>query len=140
MDYLREAELKHARIAMLAWTGWVAVDLGARVYPVPAGLEGVTAATAHDASVAQGGLGQIFGWIGLLEIVSWLSISAMLQGSGRAPGDFGLGVGMLKGKSEEQVNAMKLKEIKNGRLAMMAFGGVVTQSVLNGSGFPYTSL
>jgi hypothetical protein len=32
---------------------------------------------------------------------------------------------------------MKLKEIKNGRLAMLAFGGICTQSVLNGSGFPY---
>ena len=25
MDYLREAELKHSRICMLAWTGWVTV-------------------------------------------------------------------------------------------------------------------
>ena len=140
MDYLRESELKHARIAMLAWTGWVAVDLGVRVYPVPEALQGVTAATAHDAAVAQGGMGQIFGWIGLLECVSWLSISAMLQGSGRAPGDFSFGASFLDGKSAEQVNAMKLKEIKNGRLAMMAIGGVATQSVLNGSAFPYTSL
>jgi len=26
--WMREAELKHGRICMLAWTGWVAVDLG----------------------------------------------------------------------------------------------------------------
>ncbi len=141
MDYLREAELKHARIAMLAWTGWVTVDLGVRVYPVPAGLEGVTAVSAHDAAVAQGGMGQIFGWIAVLECISWLSVSAMLQGSGRAPGDFGLDpLNFISGKSEEQVNAMKLKEIKNGRLAMMAIGGVATQAVLNGSAFPYTTL
>ncbi len=140
MDYLREAELKHARICMLAWVGWVAVDLGMRVYPVPAGLEGVTAATAHNAAVAQGGMGQIFLGIGVLEMVSWLSVSAMLQGSGRAPGDFSFGADFLKGKSEAQVQEMKLKEIKNGRLAMMAFSGVVTQSILNGSEFPYTSL
>lgn len=140
MDYLREAELKHARICMLAWTGWVAVDLGMRVYPVPEGLEGVTAATAHNAAVSQGGMGQIFLGIGVLEMVSWLSVSAMLQGSGRAPGDFSFGADFLKGKSEAQVEAMKLKEIKNGRLAMMAFSGVVTQSILNGSEFPYTSL
>lgn len=140
MDYLREAELKHARICMLAWTGWVAVDLGMRVYPVPAGLEGVTAATAHDAAVTQGGMGQIFLGIGVLEMVGWLSIAAMLQGSGRAPGDFSFGANFLKGKSEKDIEAMKLKEIKNGRLAMMAFSGVVTQSILNGSDFPYTSL
>lgn len=137
MDYLREAELKHARMCMLAWTGWVAVDLGMRVYPVPQGLEGVTAASAHNAAVAQGGMNQIFFFIAVLEMVSWLSVSAMLQGSGRAPGDFSFGSSFLNGKSEAQVNEMKLKEIKNGRLAMMAFSGVVTQSVLNGSGFPY---
>jgi len=140
MDYLREAELKHARMCMLAWTGWVAVDSGLRVTPIPEGLEGATARTAHDLAVAQGGMGQIFFFIGILEMTSWLGISAMLQGSGRAPGDFGFGTKFLEGKSEEKQNEMKLKELKNGRLAMMAFGGVVTQSVLNDSGFPYTTL
>merc|ERR1712029_632177 len=33
VDYLREAELKHGRIATLAWLGWVMVDCGLRVYP-----------------------------------------------------------------------------------------------------------
>ena len=46
MDYLREAEIKHGRICMLAWTGWVAVDLGARIYPLPQEWEGLTSATA----------------------------------------------------------------------------------------------
>merc|ERR1719272_1113862 len=54
VDFLREAELKHGRIAMLAWVGYAAVDCGLRVMPVPELLEGVTAATAHDASVEQG--------------------------------------------------------------------------------------
>ena len=139
MDYLREAEIKHGRICMLAWTGWVAVDMGLRISPVPEGLEGVSSMTAHNAAAAQGGLGQIFLGIAVLEITSWLGVSAMLQGSGRAPGDFGFGNQFLP-KDEAKIEEMKLKEIKNGRLAMMAFGGVVTQSVLNGSEFPYASL
>jgi len=139
MDYLREAELKHARICMLAWTGWVAVDMGLRVYPVPEGFESLTSATAHDAAVAQGGLGQIFGWIALAEMASWLAVAQMLQGSGREAGDFGLDpLGFLKDKSEEEVNRMKLRELKNGRLAMLAFSGACTQAVLTGNGFPYT--
>jgi len=138
MDYLREAELKHGRICMLATVGWIAVDNGMRVYPIPEGLEGLTAATAHDASAAQGGLGQIFGWIAIAEMASWIGVAQMLQGSGRAAGDFGFDpMGFISNKSEEQVNSMKLKEVKNGRLAMLAFSGICTQSVLFDKTFPF---
>eukprot|EP00568_Trieres_chinensis_P005805 CAMPEP_0183292532 /NCGR_PEP_ID=MMETSP0160_2-20130417/1551_1 /TAXON_ID=2839 ORGANISM="Odontella Sinensis, Strain Grunow 1884" /NCGR_SAMPLE_ID=MMETSP0160_2 /ASSEMBLY_ACC=CAM_ASM_000250 /LENGTH=202 /DNA_ID=CAMNT_0025453495 /DNA_START=63 /DNA_END=671 /DNA_ORIENTATION=+ len=137
MDYLREAELKHGRMCMLAWTGFVAVDLGARVQPLPAEWEGLTAATAHDKLVEYGSMGNILVWIGMLEMVGWLAIASMLQGSGRAPGDFGFGAQYLEGKTEEQIEKLKLQEIKNGRLAMFAFSGVVTQSVLFEKGFPY---
>jgi light-harvesting complex I chlorophyll a/b binding protein 1 len=123
---------------MLAWTGWVSVDMGLRVYPLPEGLEGVSSATAHDAAVQQGGLQQILLFIGIAEMISWLSVSQMLQGSGRAPGDFGLDpLALLKNKSEDEVNRMKLRELKNGRLAMLAFSGACTQAVLSGHGFPY---
>lgn len=138
MDYLREAEIKHGRICMLAWLGFVTVDMGVRIYPLPPGLEGLTSATAHDASVQQGGMAQIFLTIAFLEMGSWLGVAAMLQGSGREPGDFGFDpLGYLKNKTEEEVNLVKLQELKNGRLAMLAFGGVVTQAILTGKGFPY---
>lgn len=143
MDYLREAEIKHGRICMLAWTGWVAVDAGMRVVPVPTGWEGLNVQTAHDVLVtdAAGGgpngpLGQLFIWISLAEMASWIGLSQMLQGSGRAPGDFGFGVTFLP-KDPAKAEEMKLKELKNGRLAMLAFSGVVTQAVLYDKGFPY---
>jgi len=138
MDYLREAELKHSRIAMLAWTGFVAVDMGFKIYPFPEAYEGLTSATAHDALVQQGAMGNIALFIGLFEMVGYLGVAEMLQGSGREPGDFGLDpLSILKGKSEEEVKRWKLRELKNGRLAMFAIGGVATQAVLNGSPFPY---
>ena len=137
VDFLREAELKHGRIAMMAWVGYVAVDNGLRVYPIPEALEGVTAATAHDASVEQGGLSQMLLWFSLLEVIDLIAITQMLEGSGRAPGDFGLNGGMLEGKSAEYVEDMKLKEITHCRLAMFAISAVLTQSVLTQGPFPY---
>jgi len=138
MDYLREAELKHSRIAMLAWTGFVAVDLGFKIYPFPEAYEGVTSATAHDKLVESGAMGNMLIWMALAEMVSYIGVSQMLQGSGREPGDFGLDpLKLLKDKSPEEVTRWKVRELKNGRLAMMAIGGVATQSVLTGHGFPY---
>mmetsp|Transcript_19300 Transcript_19300/g.28899 ORF Transcript_19300/g.28899 Transcript_19300/m.28899 type:complete len:206 (+) Transcript_19300:146-763(+) len=139
MDFLREAEIKHGRICMLAWSGFVAVDLGARIYPLPAAYEGLTSVTAHDALVEYGAMGQLFLWIGVAETIATISLIQMLyEDSGREPGDFGLDpLGFLEGKSEDEVNRMKLRELKNGRLAMLAFSGVVTQSVLTQGPFPY---
>ena len=89
--------------------------------------------------VQNGVMGNALVFIGFFEIVSWLAIAEMLQGSGREPGDFGFGTQLLEGKTEEQIKKLKYQEIKNGRLAMMAFGGAVTQSVLYDVGFPYFS-
>lgn len=138
MDFLREAEIKHGRICMLAWVGFVAVDTGARIYPFPEAYEGLTSVTAHDALVEQGAMSQIFLWCGLAEVISTIAVIQMLEGSGREPGDYGFDpLGFQKGKTEEEKNEMKLREIKNGRLAMLAFSGVVTQSVLTQGPFPY---
>jgi hypothetical protein len=138
MDYLRESELKHGRIAMAATAGWVAVDLGLRVFPVPEGWAELTPVTAHDALVKTGSMGQLLLFFGLTEMLAYISLSQMLQGSGREAGNFGFDPLNLMGKlSEEKKKEMKLKELTNGRAAMLAFAGIVTQSVLYGKSFPY---
>lgn len=138
MDFLREAELKHGRMCQLAVLGFGAVDAGFRIYPLPEAYQGLTSVTAHDALVEQGAMSQIFLWMGLAEIIGSVALMQTLQGSGRAAGDFGLDpVGFLKGKSEAEVDEMKLKEITHCRLAMMAFSGMVTQAVLTQGPFPY---
>ena len=138
VDFLREAELKHGRMCQLAIVGFSAVDLGFRIYPLPEAYEGLSSLTAHDALVKYGAMGQLFLWFGLAEIIGSVALIQMLQGSGRAPGDFGLDpVGFLKGKSEAEIDDMKLKEITHSRLAMVAFSGMVTQAVLTQGPFPY---
>jgi len=138
MDFLREAELKHGRICQLAIVGFAAVDLGFRIYPLPEAYEGLTAVTAHDALVEYGAMSQLFLWIGVVETLSTVAVMQMLNGSGREPGDFGLDpIGFLSGKSQDEIDDMKLKEITHCRLAMLAFSGMVTQAVLTQGPFPY---
>ena len=82
-------------------------------------------------------MSQLLLWIGLLEVFSAISIDQMLRGSGREPGDYGfdpLGFASDPAKKAD----LQMKELANGRLAMFAFGGFVTQSVLTGNTFPYT--
>lgn len=133
MDYLREAELKHCRLAMLAITGFVATDIGIKL-PFAAGVSSVD---AHAFGVEQGALGLIALLASVFEMVSWISVQEMLQGSGREPGYFGFGSSFLDKKSPAEVEQFKIKELSNGRLAMFAIGGAATQAVLTGHGFPY---
>ena len=54
----------------------------------------------------------------------------------RPLGDFGFDP-LGFGKDPAKLDDLRMKELANGRLAMFAFGGFVTQSVLTGSTFPY---
>lgn len=68
-------------------------------------------------------MNQMFFWIGFFELVTLPAIFETINGSGRAPGDFmfdPLGLGKGSGRAR-----MELAEIKNGRLAMIAIGGIV---------------
>merc|ERR1712228_307445 len=130
MDWLREAELKHARVCMLATVGFAFTDF----YTLP-GFE-YTTLEAHDACVASGAMSQLLLWIGLLEVFSFIAIDQMLRGSGRAAGDYGFDpLGFASDPAKLQ--SLQMKELANGRLAMFAFSGFVTQSVLTGNTFPY---
>jgi Chlorophyll A-B binding protein len=108
MDYLRESELKHGRICMLAAVGYITVDLGVIIHPLGSGL---SSAAAHEAMTANGVMGNMLVFLGLAEMVGYIGVAEMLQGSGRAPGDFGFGTKFLEGKSAEQIKKLKYQEI-----------------------------
>lgn len=136
LDFLREAELKHGRICQLAVVGFAATDMGLRL---PGAMHEVSSVAAHDAAVSTGAMAQILLWISAFECISTVAVVQMLDGSGRAPGDFGFDPYQLNKPGKEAKKAdMELKEIVHCRLAMLAFSGMVTQAVLTNSGFPYT--
>ena len=124
VEWLRESELKHGRVCMLAVVGFVATDLGFRL---PGEMHQVASINAHDMAVDMGAMTQIGIWIAVAECIGYLAILEMLDGSGRQPGDFGFDPLQIGGANDPE---MQLKELENGRLAMLAFSGIVTQAVL----------
>jgi len=132
VEWLRESELKHGRVCMLAVVGFVATDCGLRL---PGDMHNVASINAHDMAVDLGAMTQILTFILAAECIGFLAILEMLDGSGRKPGDFGFDPLEIGGATDPE---MQLKELENGRLAMLAFSGIVTQAVLTGKGFPYT--
>ena len=89
---------------------------------------------AHDA--LPDSMIQIFGWIGFLEAVSFPALANM-NVFDRQPGDFGFDPLGLYPKDPAKQKEMQLKELKNGRLAMVAIGGMLAGAQVTGHGFPY---
>merc|ERR1719201_1699356 len=128
INWMREAELKHGRMCMLAWTGYCAVDLGIK-FPGPR-YESLTSFMAHDALAKQELFFALL-LVGTFETIGFTQIYNMMDGvDDRAPGDFGFDPLKLLAGNEEQY---KLAELTHGRAAMLAFSAVVTQSALPGA-------
>merc|ERR1719412_1628454 len=138
LPWFREAELKHGRVAMLAWVGLVVPEV-VRI-PGPESCYEASVVDAHTACVGPDELGplfQVFAFCGLIEMLSSFPKYTSREGLTLLnAGDFRLGAQFLP-KDPEKAKEMKLKELKNGRLAMLAFGGAITQAVLSGTGFPW---
>jgi hypothetical protein len=118
-DYVQAAELKHGRVAMLATVGFVFQQY----------VHILTSEADPFKAVAALGLGpnlQILSFIGTIELATWDKTF-----KGGDAGNLGFDpLGQLKGKSAKQVEDLKLKEVKNGRLAMVAIIGMFVQNLI----------
>ena len=134
MPWSREAELKHGRAAMLATLGMVVPEF-VRIPGDAYSFESIPKVIdAHDALPES--MIQIFGWISFLEACSFPALANMNEYD-REPGDFGFDPLGLYPVDAERQKYYKLAELKNGRLAMIAIGGMVAGASVTGHGFPY---
>ncbi|CAM9798354.1 unnamed protein product, partial [Heterosigma akashiwo] len=116
LNFVRAAELKHGRVAMLAVVGF-AIASKVNLYGDAAAIS-----TPLDAPfmVPFAGNMQILSFIGIIELAT---LDSTYAGEG-APGDYGWDpLNFSKGKTPEQMKDLQLKELKNGRLAMWAILG-----------------
>lgn len=134
-----EAEVKHGRIAMMAVTGWIACDFGLRF---PGAGEPFTSIPssylAHNTLVEQGTMGVMLLAVGLIEMSTGAALVQVSKGElERDAGDFQFGSKYMDKMDAAGKLNMATKEINNGRLAMLAFGGIATQTALGYESFPY---
>ncbi|KAJ1424390.1 fucoxanthin chl a/c light-harvesting protein [Ochromonadaceae sp. CCMP2298] len=130
--WMREAELKHARVAMLATLGLLAQESGLIVPGMPTAKNQVdTFWTLVDSNA-----GPIFAaviFIGFFEIISGFAVTEGRKSGNRAPGDFSFNP-LNMGKTDASAKDLALKEIRNGRLAMWAAAGILLQSATTHEG------
>mmetsp|Transcript_6502 Transcript_6502/g.8450 ORF Transcript_6502/g.8450 Transcript_6502/m.8450 type:complete len:201 (+) Transcript_6502:172-774(+) len=131
MKWLREAEIKHGRVSMLAALGFVAQE-----YVTLPGMINVDDSNMAPAAAGTSAMLQIVLYVGVLEF--WMNkgqvtMETMFEGTDREPGSYGFDpLGLGSGKSAEAMEKLQLQEIKNGRLAMLAIGGMIQHNWVTG--------
>ena len=121
---------------MLAVVGWPIAELLDKPIAETLGLPTALTKTGASPSVLNGGLDRI-------DLAYWVAVAALAgivelenakvkeeKGKSYTPGDCGFDPLNLYPKSDADKKAMQTKEIKHGRLAMMAILGFAAQEAL----------
>jgi len=134
MNY-REAEIKHARLAMLAAAGWPLSEVLDKKLASLIGLPAVLDASDRAPSVLNGGLGKISPvyWAACLLGAAAIDFYGINQKGkeGYFPGNLGFDPLGLYPKDAEGQLRMQTTEIKNGRLAMIAITAFAVQEAVS---------
>lgn len=141
--WMREAELKHARLAMLAAVGWPISELWHKNIAGALGLSSILAKGDKAPSILNGGLDST--WASGILVMSIL-LAAFLEGKAMnngevfwgneksdsyLPGDLKFDpLNLYKARGDKKT--METAEIKNGRLAMIAITAYAFQEAATG--------
>ena len=132
----REAEIKHARIAMLAAAGWPLAELFDRKIASIFNAEVIVDASNRNPSILNGGLGKInpLYWVFVLGAAVVIDLKqnklSEEQPEGYFPGNLGWDPLGLYPEDEAERRRMQLAEIKNGRAAMIAITAFAFQEAV----------
>jgi hypothetical protein len=133
IKWLREAELKHGRVSMLATVGFVASQFAS--LPMFATLH-VDDSNAAPGAVGTSAMLQIVLSLGIVEVVSNggnITMDTMFATTDRMPGDLGFDpLNYKKKTSGPDMIKLQMQELKNGRLAMLAIGGMIHHNFVTG--------
>ena len=132
--FMNEAEIKHGRMAMLAWTGVWATEMGFHFPGAPVAdtwTNGLSVWAKED----PGGFGAILLFISLAEGESVGHSGDNFRGmSTKVAGDLGFDwMGMQKKLPAEEAARYKVVELKNGRSVMNATASLFAWKSIPGS-------
>jgi len=134
----REAEIKHARLAMLAAAGWPLSELFDKKIASGLGLNPLLDSADRVPSLLNGGLGKvnIAYWVACVGVAAAIDLYGISRKSspGYTPGDLGFDPLGVMPKDEAGIKNMQLAEIKNGRLAMIAITAFAVQEAVSSQG------
>jgi len=135
----REAEIKHARLAMLAAAGWPISELFDSKLANTFGLAPLVDSGDRAPSLLNGGLGKVspIYWIACLAGAAAIDLYGITKASkkpGYTPGDLGFDPLGVFPKDKEGQQWFELAEIKNGRLAMIAITAFAFQEFVSQAG------
>lgn len=146
LAWMRESELKHGRLAMLAAAGWPLSELSSSSYLRVAIDNNGRAPSLFNGHLAEfaGPLVLFLGAMAVLEVrhkdkltdgdlgFDPLGFGGTQRPAGAVPFDGAQGL-VDKLPNSGDMDALRLAELKNGRLAMMAITGMSVQEFLYGS-------
>jgi len=132
----REAEIKHARLAMLAAAGWPLSELFDKKIAGIFGLVPILDEANRVPSVLNGGMGKVspIYWAACVLFAALTELYVEYGASGKPgyyPGKLGFDPFGLYPKDEEGQKRMETAEIKNGRLAMIAITAFAAQEFVS---------
>ena len=133
---MREAEIKHSRLAMLAVVGWPLAELWDKKIAAFLGISDALTSTGASPSLLNGGLDKIEPeyWIIVVALAAIFESesNATKEEKGKAyvAGDCGFDPLNFFPEDKKDQFDMQTKELKHGRIAMMAILGFAAQEAL----------